>query len=66
MQLDAQVGVLALISSVSRPKLPKAEPFDGTQSKLRGFLTQMNMHLNANKTKLPSQADKVIFIATHL
>jgi hypothetical protein len=26
----------------------------------------MNMHLNANKTKLPSQADKVIFIATHL
>jgi hypothetical protein len=26
----------------------------------------MNMHLNANKTKLPSQADKVIFMATHL
>jgi hypothetical protein len=26
----------------------------------------MNMHLNTNKTKLPSQADKVIFMATHL
>jgi hypothetical protein len=38
-QLDAQVGASAPISSVSGPKLPKAEPFDGTQSKLRGFLT---------------------------
>jgi hypothetical protein len=27
---------------------------------------QMNMHLNTNKTKLPGQADKVIFVATHL
>jgi hypothetical protein len=54
MQLDAQVRASALISSVSRPKLPKAEPFNGTWSKLRGFLTQMNMHLDANKTKLPS------------
>jgi hypothetical protein len=26
----------------------------------------MNMHLDANKTKLPGQADKVIFVATHL
>jgi hypothetical protein len=26
----------------------------------------MNMHLNANKAKLPGQADKVIFMATHL
>jgi hypothetical protein len=26
----------------------------------------MNMHLDANKAKLPSQADKVIFVATHL
>jgi hypothetical protein len=65
-QLDAQVGASAPISSVSGPKLPKAEPFNGTRSKLRGFLTQMNMHLDANKTKLPSQADKVIFMATHL
>jgi hypothetical protein len=65
-QLDAQVGASAPISSVSGPKLPKAEPFDGTRAKLRGFLTQMNMHLDANKTKLPSQADKVIFVATHL
>jgi hypothetical protein len=54
MQLDAQVRALALISSISRPKLPKAESFNGTQSKLRGFLTQINMHLDANKTKLPS------------
>jgi hypothetical protein len=27
---------------------------------------QMNMHLNTNKTKLPGQANKVIFMATHL
>jgi hypothetical protein len=27
---------------------------------------QINMHLDANKTRLPRQADKVIFIATHL
>jgi hypothetical protein len=26
----------------------------------------MNMHLDANKAKLPGQADKVIFMATHL
>jgi hypothetical protein len=26
----------------------------------------MNMHLDANKAKLPGQADKVIFVATHL
>jgi hypothetical protein len=65
-QLDAQVGASAPISSVSGPKLPKAEPFDGTRSRLRGFLTQMNMHLDANKTRLPGQADKVIFVATHL
>jgi hypothetical protein len=30
MQLDAQVGALAPISSISGPKLPKAEPFNGT------------------------------------
>ncbi|KAF4221871.1 hypothetical protein CNMCM6457_001567 [Aspergillus fumigatiaffinis] len=63
---DEDVGASAPISSVSGPKLPKAEPFDGTQSQLQGFLTQMNMHLDANKAKLPGQADKVIFIATHL
>ena len=38
-QLDAQVIGSAPASSVPVVKLPKAEPFDGTRSKLRGFLT---------------------------
>jgi hypothetical protein len=39
-QLDAQVIGSAPISAIpGGPKLAKAETFDGTRSKLRGFLT---------------------------
>ncbi|KAG0158308.1 hypothetical protein PDIDSM_5821 [Penicillium digitatum] len=38
----------------------QAEYFEGTRTKLRGFLTQMDMHLDVNKIKLPSEASKVI------
>ncbi|OQE16980.1 hypothetical protein PENSTE_c022G07598 [Penicillium steckii] len=48
------------------PKLPKAENFDGTCSKLRGFLTQMNMHLDVNKFRLNTEVSKVIFVSTYL
>lgn len=33
-QLDAQVGASAPKDAIGKVKLPKAEPFDGTRSKL--------------------------------
>jgi hypothetical protein len=66
-QIMAQIGAIPPNNVItSTPKLPKAENFDGTRSKLRGFLTQMNMHLDVNKFKLTNDADKVIFVSTYL
>lgn len=65
-QLHAQVVASAPVSAIQGPRLPKAECFEGNRSKLRGFLTQMDMHLDVNKTKLPDAASKVIFVSTYL
>lgn len=64
-QTEYQVGASAP-TSTNGLKLPKADTFEGNRSKLKGFLTQMHMHLHANRNKMSSEADKVIFIATHL
>ena len=37
-------------------KVHKAECFDGTQSKLRAFLTQMDIHIDVNNNVLRTQA----------
>jgi hypothetical protein len=65
-QLHAQVVASAPAGAVQGPRLPKAECFEGNRTKLRGFLTQMDMHMDMNKTKLPTEASKVIFVSTYL
>lgn len=65
-QLHAQVVASAPASAAPVVKLPKAEPFDGTRTKLRGFLTQMRMHLDVNRQRLTDEESKVIFVSTHL
>ena len=45
-------------------KLPKPEFFDGTRSKLRGFLTQMDMQFRI--IRCGEEADKVIYASTYL
>ena len=42
------------------------EPFDGTQSKLQGFLTQLELYIQINREKLSYEADKVLFITIYL
>lgn len=61
-QTNTQFGAPSPIA----PKLPKAENFNRTRSKLRGFLTQMNMYLDVNKHRLNTKASKVIFVSTYL
>ncbi|EKV17987.1 Retrotransposon polyprotein, putative [Penicillium digitatum PHI26] len=65
-QFKEQVIASAPANAIKAPTLPKAEYFEGTRTKLRGFLTQMDMHLDVNKIKLPSEASKVIFVSTYL
>jgi hypothetical protein len=47
-------------------KVKTPEPFDGTRSKLRYWLTQMFTYLTVNKSKFGSEADKVLFASTYL
>jgi transposase InsO family protein len=65
-QLHAQVVASAPAGAVQGPRLPKAECFEGNRTKLRGFLTQMDMHMDMNKSKLPTEASRVIFVSTYL
>lgn len=65
-QSAAQIAASAPAATTGGIKLPKAETFDGTRSKLRGFLTQMDMHLDMNKHKLYNDAAKVIFVSSYL
>ena len=37
------------------------ELFNGTQSKLQGFLTQLELYMQINREKLSHEADKVLF-----
>lgn len=65
-QIHAQVTASVPASAVQGPRIPKAEHFEGNRTKLRGFLTQMDMYIDVNKVKLPSEASKVIFMLTYL
>jgi hypothetical protein len=58
-QLEAQLQVspqATPATTVPAVKVHKAEYFDGTQSKLRAFLTQMDMHIDVNNNVLRTQA----------
>ena len=47
-------------------KIRPPETFNGTQSKLQGFLTQLNLYMQVNREKLVHEADKVLFTTTYL
>ena len=50
----------------SRPlKLAEPEKFDGTRSKLRGFLASMALHTDLNRSYLEDDEQKVAYVATH-
>ncbi|GCB18984.1 protein LDOC1 [Aspergillus awamori] len=55
-------GRLAVKSVKVRPP----EPFDGNRSRLRAFLTQLDLYLNMNKEKLRNEVDKIFFASTYL
>jgi hypothetical protein len=65
-QLYTQVIASALVSAAGVPKLLKAKSFNSTRTKLRGFLTQIDIHLDVNKGRLFSEASKVIFVLAYL
>ena len=68
-QLEAQLQAPPQITSATTApavKVHKAECFDGTRSKLRAFLTQMDMHIDVNNNVLRTQASRVIFVSTYL
>ena len=66
-QIHTQLSAILPNSTITHtPKLLKVENFNRTRSKLRGFLTQINIHLNINKFKLVNKSDKIIFVSTYL
>ena len=68
-QLEAQLQAPPRVTpatTIPAVKVHKAECFDGTRSKLRAFLTQMDMHIDINNNVLRTQASRVIFVSTYL
>ena len=70
-QLEAQLqapprAVPTPATTIPAVKVHKAECFDGTRSKLRAFLTQMDMHIDVNNNVLRTQASRIIFVSTYL
>jgi transposase InsO family protein len=64
-QLQEHIANLEAKQSQRSVKLPQPEFFDGTRSKLRGFLTQMEMQLRMN-SQIVNEDDKVVFVSTYL
>lgn len=52
--------------TVKSVKIRPPEPFNGNRSKLRAFLTQLDMYIQMNREKLANEADKVLFATTYL
>ncbi|KAF4222316.1 hypothetical protein CNMCM5878_005598 [Aspergillus fumigatiaffinis] len=65
-QLQEHIQQLEGRLAVKSVKVRPPEPFDGTHSKLRAFLTQMDMYMQMNHEKLVNEPDKVLFITTYL
>jgi deoxyribodipyrimidine photolyase len=59
IKLETKIAARAL-------KVKAPEPFDGTRSELRYFLTQMQTFINVHQDKLATEADKVMFASTYL
>ncbi|KAJ5558131.1 hypothetical protein N7461_002103 [Penicillium sp. DV-2018c] len=59
-QLHAQFAAIPTASGTKGPRLPKAGYFEGNRSKLRGFLTQMDMHIDLNRATLSTEPHLVI------
>ena len=47
-------------------KMRPPKPFNSTQSKLYGFITQLELYMQINREKLGHEADKVLFTTTYL
>ena len=47
-------------------KLASPEKFDGTRNKLRAFMAQISIHLDANHHQLTTEEKKIGFVAAHL
>ena len=47
-------------------KIQPPEAFNSTQSKLQGFLTQLELYMHINREKLVHEEDKVLFATSYL
>ena len=65
-QLQETIVSLEARHSAKSVKVRPPEPFDGTRSKLRPFLTQLELYLNINRERLTLDGDKVLFASTYL
>ncbi|CRG88108.1 hypothetical protein PISL3812_05135 [Talaromyces islandicus] len=58
----AAITAQAVAAAEGRIKLPKPITFDGTRSKLKTFLVNIDMHLDASN--LTDEKKKIIFVAS--
>lgn len=65
-QLHERIRELERQAATPVIKLQKPECFDGTRTKLRTFLTQMDAYLRMERARFPSEEAKVMFVSTFL
>ena len=65
-QLQEQIMMLELWNNVQGLKIKKPKPFDGTWSKLWGFITQLEQYLCMESRQIMTHTDKVLFVSTYL
>lgn len=65
-QLQKQITRLEARLAAKTVKVKTLEPFDGQRSKLRGFLTQLELYFRVNRGKIEADSNKVYFISTYL
>ena len=65
-QLQESITTLEEQQSAKSVKVRPPEPFDGTRSKLRPFVTQLDLYIRMNRSKLALESDKVLLAATYL
>lgn len=56
----------AVVASLSEPKLPAPERFDGSPEKCRGFVTQCTLVFQLQPGSFPTESSKVAYIITLL
>ena len=65
-QLQESITTLEERQSAKAIKVRPPEPFDGTRYKLRPFITQLDLYVRMNRSKLIFESDKVLLAATYL